>query len=173
MASLMAKDNSEITSMRFGFGVEWTARRFGLTTRQLNWYIARGYVTPTANPPAGIQGPAHERRFAPTDLADVAVIARLCSAGVRPQRAGEVLKYLRARKVVIPRDGTLLVGNDRKVLLVDNESNVFDVLRNLQGAFAVFLGVEAPATEHRRPRRTRRKWAPSLEVLARTTVRSA
>jgi DNA-binding transcriptional MerR regulator len=166
----MAKDKSDISVL--SFGVRVAAERHGLTVRQLNWYIKRGYVTPSVRPPSG-RGPSRARLFGPADLKDIAVIAVLRRAGIHPRRSGQILELMRAHGIVIPRDG-VLVGNDRKVWLVEDATRAYDVLRQLQGAFALFLDVETqPAV--RRADRARRapRWKPDYQSITRRRSRTA
>ena len=165
MALAVPKDNVEITGL--SYTVAGAALHFGLTVRQLNWYIKRGYVFPSRRPPEG-RGPTHARLFSVGDMREIAALAALRNAGIAPQRAGEILSLLRTHRVDLTR-AAVVVGNDDHVYVVDETEPVYDLLRGrgLQCAFALMLGFGEPVRERRVTRRRRQTWAPAFHGLTR------
>lgn len=152
---------------RPGYGIAEAARLAGLELYQVQKFTEAGWVTASVRASSGRGGPSKQRIYSPDDVRRLKVIGTLYGAGLRRSEIRRVLDYLDQSGIHVPQDG-ILVSNTRRVMLVDREERCFDVLRQFQGAFSLFLGIDIPPM----PRPVRAKRRPPLLTLPSARARA-
>ena len=105
----------------------------GITYRQLDYWARTNLIRPSI---ADAKGSGSQRRYSYRDLVDLKVIKSLLDAGVSLQSARQAVSYLRdnlgedlsAAKLVLNGPGSVLVRNDGELV---------DLMRNGQGVFSI------------------------------------
>ena len=147
----------------------------GLSARQLQWWDARRLFTPAIGPKRTAAGGFTERRYTPTDVMELQVLADLRRRGFSIPRMRRLLDALRGVFGVrlyeaIGDDGplTLLIAGDQ-IFARDAEGRLFNIDDPSQ---ALLVGVEdltlRPLVARERRRRTSgsEKLAPSRRRVA-------
>ena len=105
----------------------------GITYRQLDYWARTNLIRPSI---ADAKGSGSQRRYSYRDLVDLKVIKSLLDAGVSLQSARQAVAYLRdnlgedlaSAKLVLNGPGSVLVRNDGELV---------DLMRNGQGVFSI------------------------------------
>jgi hypothetical protein len=168
MAAAVPKDNDEITTL--SFSIPRAARIVRISPRQVDYWIARGYVTASVERSSAKSG--YARGFTPREMQGLKALAEFVKAGLSPRSGSLALAALRASGINLPYDGVLLVG-DGQVVVVDGDANVYDVVRGMQGAFALFLGIEVPRLPPQRRTRPSSGSPAALPPLRRVRARAS
>ncbi len=119
--------------LQASFSTAEVARLTGLTTRQLDWWDRRGFISPSATRASGY---GSRRRYSFTDVVKLRLASRLRAAGFglpQVRRVVETLKRLdpAAGGLTTLSSARLLVA-DRRVVWARTDSELVDLLHGGQ-----------------------------------------
>jgi DNA-binding transcriptional MerR regulator len=126
--------------LQASFSTAEVARLTGLTSRQLDWWDRRGFLSPSI---AGAAGYGSKRRYSFTDVVRLRLAARLRGAGFglpQVRRVVETLKRLDASQDGLA-SARLLVA-DRRVVWARTDSELVDLLHGGQLMLVFPVGEE-------------------------------
>jgi DNA-binding transcriptional MerR regulator len=126
--------------LQASFSTAEVARLTGLTSRQLDWWDRRGFLSPSI---AGAAGYGSKRRYSFTDVVRLRLAARLRAAGFglpQVRRVVETLKRLDASQDGLA-SARLLVA-DRRVVWARTDSELVDLLHGGQLMLVFPVGEE-------------------------------
>ena len=119
---------------RSGFRGPAVCAIVGISYRQLDYWARTGMVEPSLRPASGS---GTVRLYSFDDLVRLRVVRRLLDAGVSLQKVRDAVAEL-ARRGRSFADVTI-VSDGRRVLAVDDDAQLLDLLRAGQGVFAISL----------------------------------
>ena len=120
---------------RVGYRGPTVCKIVGITYRQLDYWARTDLVTPSVRPASGS---GTQRLYSFDDVVALRVVKRLLDAGVSLQRVRVAVEELRGRGHTL--SDVTLVADDSSVYMVDDGSQVIDLLQRGQGVFAIALG---------------------------------
>lgn len=107
----------------------------GISYRQLDYWTTTGLITPSVR---DAEGSGSQRLYAFEDIVQLKVVKRLLDAGISLQQIRKALEWVRDQNLSL-REVTLLADADR-VYAVTEERQIFDIIRQGQGVFALDVG---------------------------------
>lgn len=107
----------------------------GVTYRQLDYWTTTGLIKPSIR---DAEGSGSQRLYAFEDIVQLKVVKRLLDAGISLQQIRKALEWVRDQNLSL-RDVTLLADASR-VYAVTEEREIFDIIRQGQGVFALDVG---------------------------------
>jgi DNA-binding transcriptional MerR regulator len=105
----------------------------GITYRQLDYWARTNLIRPSL---ADARGSGSQRRYSYRDMVDLKVIKSLLDAGVSLQSARRAIEYLRS-ELGEDVSSARLVLNGPGSVLVRNDGELVDLLRDGQGVFSI------------------------------------
>ncbi|MDX1621044.1 MAG: MerR family transcriptional regulator [Nitriliruptorales bacterium] len=120
---------------RVGYRGPTVCKIVGITYRQLDYWARTDLVTPSVR---AASGSGTQRLYSFDDVVALRVVKRLLDAGVSLQRVRVAVDELRSRGRTL--SDVTLVADDSSVYMVDDGSQVIDLLQRGQGVFAIALG---------------------------------
>ena len=105
----------------------------GITYRQLDYWARTDLIRPSI---ADARGSGTQRRYSYRDLVDLKVIKSLLDAGVSLHSARQAIGYLRSALGEDLASATLVLNGPGSVL-VHNDGELVDLLRQGQGVFSI------------------------------------
>jgi DNA-binding transcriptional MerR regulator len=106
----------------------------GISYRQLDYWARTGLVEPSLR---RAEGSGTQRLYAFDDLVRLRVVKRLLDAGVSLQKVRMAIDELSANGRSLA--DVTIVSDGRRVLAVDDDARLLDLLRGGQGVFAISL----------------------------------
>ena len=129
----MAVDEVNHRGTEEGYRGPAVCKIVGITYRQLDYWARTDLIRPSI---ADAKGSGSQRRYSYRDLVDLKVIKSLLDAGVSLQSARQAIGYLR-RALGEDIASAKLVLNGPGSVLVHNDGELVDLMRQGQGVFSV------------------------------------
>jgi len=107
----------------------------GISYRQLDYWARTGLVTPSVQE---AHGSGTQRLYSFDDIVQIKVIKRLTDAGVSLQRVRMAVEDLNSRGLTLSEVTLVSVGG--QVYAIDDQQQMFDLLQQGQGVFAIAIG---------------------------------
>jgi DNA-binding transcriptional MerR regulator len=133
MEAELAVDEIKNRGKEEGYRGPAVCKIVGITYRQLDYWARTDLIRPSI---ADARGSGSQRRYSYRDLVDLKVIKSLLDAGVSLQSARQAIGYLRTALGEDIASATLVLNGPGSVL-VHNDGELVDLMRQGQGVFSV------------------------------------
>ncbi len=115
-----------------GYRIPDVLRLARITYRQLDYWARTSLVRPSVR---DAEGSGTQRLYSFEDVLQLKLIKQLLDTGVSLQKVRPAIEYLRANGRA-PQSATLL-SDGRRIFLVESPEEIYDLMKNGQGVFAI------------------------------------